>query len=181
MLKLAVFFNWSGGTFHAFAPIDGKSFQWKGCFADSLQLPLEVTLADLLSLNKFVEGLRMTNNTDANPPITTEKRHMTETEGGWGQKKEQGWRWIDEEMEGQNDILQRGHHSHAMAPFQRAALCFVVGHVHGTLSYCLQYRQRRRPHTRPNHSLYLKIVLYVCVWRQSPKSSAYICLFFYLI
>lgn len=34
------------------------------------------------SVNKFVEGLRMTHNTDANPTITTEKRHMTETEGG---------------------------------------------------------------------------------------------------
>lgn len=58
----------------------------------------------------------------------------------------------DEGMEGPSDGLQQGHRSHVMASLQRAALCFVVGHVYCTLSHCLQYRQRRRPHTRPNHS-----------------------------
>lgn len=55
-------------------------------------------------------------------------------------------------MEGQSDGLQQGRHSHVTASLQRAALCFVVGHVCCTLSHCLQHRQRRRPHTRPNHS-----------------------------
>lgn len=53
---------------------------------------------------------------------------------------------------GQSDGLQRGCRSHVMASLQRAALCFVVGHVYSTLSHCLQYRHRRRPHTRANHS-----------------------------
>lgn len=55
-------------------------------------------------------------------------------------------------LEGQGDGSQLGCRSHVTASLQRAALCFVVGHVYCTLSYCLLHRWGRRPHTRRNRS-----------------------------
>lgn len=78
--------------------------------------------------------------------------NMTDIEGKGWKCREVILGDSDEVMEGQSDGLQQGRRSHVTASLQRAALCFVVGHVCCTLSHCLQYRQRRRPHTRPNHS-----------------------------
>lgn len=52
----------------------------------------------------------------------------------------------------QSDGLYLGHGGHVMALLQRAALCFVVGHVCRTLSYCLDQRPWRRPRYGRDHS-----------------------------
>lgn len=85
-----------------------------------------------------------------------------------------GWRPSDEEMEGQSDGLQQGRRSHVMASLQRAALCFVVGHVYCTLSHCFCI-DREGGHTPDlTTALYLGIALCVCV---CVYECTYVCVF----